>query len=63
MTQSNHDYQLMVRNQEKLAIARKKEIKRQIRTAYKTGNKVPYDLRTLIESGVSMDVIRAVYRG
>jgi hypothetical protein len=40
----------------------KREIKREIREAYKAGRTVPYDLRTLIESGASLKVIRAVRR-
>lgn len=63
MPQSQADFDKMKKNQEKMLVDRKKEIKRNIRTAYKVGNKVPYDMRTLIESGVSLNVIRAVYRG
>lgn len=40
-----------------------KEARRLIRLAAHTGGTVPFDLRTLIESGVSLDTIRKVYRG
>ena len=40
----------------------KREIKRQIRLAYELGRTVPYSLSTLIDSGVSVNVIRKVYR-
>lgn len=41
----------------------KRERRRQVRIAYKVGNKVGYSLGTLIEDGHSMKVILAVYRG
>jgi len=39
-----------------------KEIRREIRIAVKAGRTVPFDLRTLIESGASLKTIRKVYR-
>lgn len=42
--------------------AARKEVRRQIRLAYDAGRTVPYDLRTLVEAGVSLKVVRAVYR-
>ncbi len=41
----------------------RREIKRHIRRAYKAGQTVPYELRTILESGVSNKVLHAVYRG
>jgi len=38
----------------------KKKIRKDIYRAYNTGGKVPYDFRTLLESGVSVNVIRKV---
>jgi hypothetical protein len=52
----------ITKNHQKMLNDNRKEIKRQIRLAYRTGGTVPYDLRTLIESGASTQVIRAVYR-
>ena len=40
----------------------KKQIRKAIYAAHKAGGTVPFDLRTLIESGASIDVIRKVYR-
>jgi len=38
------------------------EIKRQVKNAIIRGDTLPYSLRTLIESGISIDRIRKVYR-
>jgi hypothetical protein len=48
---------------DRLAAASKKEVRRQIYLAKRTGGTVPYDLRTLVESGASVATIRKVYRG
>jgi hypothetical protein len=40
-----------------------KEARRQVRIAYKTGGTVWYSLNRLLSLGVSLKVVRAVYRG
>lgn len=52
----------MAKHHQKYIAECKREVKRQIRLAYKTGRTVPYSLSTLIDSGVSLQVIRKVYR-
>lgn len=39
-----------------------KEARRIVRKAYASGNTVPYSLGRLLELGVSLKVVRAVYR-
>lgn len=41
----------------------KKLVKKAIYDARNLGTTVPFDLRTLVESGASLDTIRKVYRG
>lgn len=40
-----------------------KEARRLIRLAYKTGGTVGYSLNRLLSLGVSLKIVRAVYRG
>ena len=51
-----------VKQHAKLMAEKKREIRREIRAAYEQGRTLPYDLRTLIESGVSMEKCLRVYR-
>lgn len=40
-----------------------KTARRAVRIAFKNGSTVPYSLARLLELGVSLRVVRAVYRG
>lgn len=45
-----------------IAVKARKEVKRQVALAVKSGGTVPFSLRALIEAGVSAATIRKVYR-
>jgi hypothetical protein len=52
-----------IRKQDKrAAVARKKEMRRQVRLAILLGRTVPYSLGTLIDLGIGVAAIRKAYR-